>query len=77
MTDTKTFSTGSQLLIEKEIDDFLAEGKPFKPIALILTANGNSRRYEYKGVSVRVWREGNNIRYDAAVELLDGRSQGK
>lgn len=60
----------SRSTIERAIDDFLKEEKPFIDVPLILAANGKSSRYIHKGVTVREWYCDGNVRYDAAVELI-------
>lgn len=59
--------------IEKEINNFLATKKRFKDVPLILTADGRSRRHNHRGVTIREWHHAGNVRFDAAVEVLDGR----
>lgn len=54
--------------IEKKIDDFLLEGINFIDTPLILPVSGASR-YIYKGISVRQWYKGDDVRYDSAVEI--------
>lgn len=56
---------------EKEIDTFLAQNKKFEDVPLILPVSGYSKRYVYKGISVREWHLDGNVRFDAVVEILD------
>jgi hypothetical protein len=66
----KTFTAYSRKDIERKIDTFLVEDRPFRSIDLILPACGSARRYTYRGLSVREWNHNGNIRFDAAVSLL-------
>lgn len=66
----KVFSALSRAEIEQKIDAFLDEGTPFKDLSLILAVHGSSRT-SYRGVSVREWHAGSNVRFDSAVELTD------
>jgi hypothetical protein len=65
------FSALSRTEIERKIDTLLTEEKPFKDVPLILAASGGSRRFKYREISVREWHCAGNVRFDAAVELLD------
>jgi hypothetical protein len=67
----KVLSGSTMAGIEKEINDFLATKKPFKDVPLILTADGRSRRHSHRGITIREWHHQRNVRFDAAVELLD------
>lgn len=64
------FQGGTRKAIIEKLNAFLAEGKTFKDVPLILTADGRSRRFKYKGISIREWYCDGNVRYDAAVELI-------
>lgn len=64
------FQDGTRKAIIEKLDAFLAEEKTFKDVPLILTADGRSRRFKYKGISIREWHHAGNVRFDAAVELI-------
>lgn len=71
MTERTTMFTGfSRSEIEQKIDKFLDDGKAFEGIDLILPAAGSATRFEYRGLQVREWHHGGNVRYDSAVKLL-------
>ena len=72
MTQAYTIQALTQEAHERAIDDFLAEGKPFKDIPLILPAHGNPSRYTYRGFTVRRWQDPQTgiERYDSAFEYL-------
>lgn len=70
MTD-KTITAFSRLDIERKIDVFLVEDRPFRPRELIMPVAGSATRFEYRGLHVREWYiKSGDVRYDAAVDLL-------
>lgn len=52
------------------LDDFLREGKKYKDIPLVLTADRQSMRSTYRGLTIRQWHHAGITNYDTAVELL-------
>lgn len=62
--------------IERKIDASLADKKPFRDVPLILPISGASRT-TYRGISVRRWECAGNVRFDSAVEVLDGSAAGE
>lgn len=60
--------------IEKEINDFLATRQSFRDVPLIMPADGRAYRHNHRGVTIREWYQRRHVRYDAAVEVLDGGS---
>jgi hypothetical protein len=71
MTERKTMFSGfSRSEIEQKIDKFLDEGKAFEAIDLIMPVAGSATRFDYRGLRVREWHMGENVRFDAAVKLF-------
>lgn len=66
----KMITAFSRADIEKKIDAFLVEDRPFRVVDLIMPVAGSATRFEYLGLHVREWHAAGNVRFDAAVELL-------
>lgn len=66
--DCRMITTGSANEQERKIDEFLAEGKSFEDVPLVLAVSG-SHRYSYRGMTIRAWSARGSTRYDTAYRL--------